>query len=372
MTCNPGALLAVVISGVLATNAGAMGPIGASVEQAGRTKLESGNTGGVESARESGEEERNPALALAASLALPGAGQIYAGYHKSAAVFLGVEALTVGGYLFLQSEGDSRQEEYERFAQQKAGAYSGPSTAEHDRDKYYEDLIKFDQVVWSGNYYGDELWRARGSGEFGQWFDWDPLPDADETSQLQDFTEYYAEFDEVFIQQVLAEINSHNRNIWLEAAEVNKSPALSQSSGELEDFFQSNASGYYVSNTKLEAAFEDYKRRAYDGRWAWSWYDPVAAEDYRENGVKMRIPTREEREAGLAVQAEYKRLRDRANSVYKQATFMGGLVLFNHVVSSIHAGKATSIRNRERTRVGLGLGMNPDNPSVELRLTRAF
>ncbi len=326
-----------------------------------------------------GAGAKRPLLAFAASAALPGLGQIYGARPLSGALFLGAETVTVGTYLYLQSEGDSREIDFMRYAQAEAGAASSAPDGTHDFDKYYEDLIK-ESTTWGGGYFGNSYVKViEGNdgfetltyqGDATHFFDWEPIS-PEVLEQEIEFLDYYADFDRLVMQKILDENqnDSYNQKAWKDAAETNLAPDRSFT-GELSDFFDSQAP--LGSNGNLRRTYDEYRVRAYGGTWAWNWAHP-------EGDQKSTRPVGSARTRAEANLAEYKRLRGRANDSYKQATFVGGLALFNHVVSSIHAAKGAALKNRERLGAlpggaRLGLGVNPSikNPGVELRLTRAF
>jgi len=59
---------------------------------------------------------KSPRKAFLASVLLPGAGEFYAGAKKRAAVFFGLEAITVGLYLKWKGEGDDIEKEFRQTA----------------------------------------------------------------------------------------------------------------------------------------------------------------------------------------------------------------------------------------------------------------
>ena len=78
----------------------------------GRTSLE-------ETARQKGSfggGEKSPGRALLLSAILPGAGEFYAGSKKKAAVFFGIEAITVGLYFSWKGKGDDIEKEFRAVA----------------------------------------------------------------------------------------------------------------------------------------------------------------------------------------------------------------------------------------------------------------
>ncbi len=321
---------------------------------------------------------KNPWIAFGASAVLPGLGQFYGDRPMSGALFLGLEGITVGTYLYLKSEGDSRETDFMRYAQKTAGAAAKAPDSGHDFDKYYEDLIK-EESLWSGDYYGDSYLRVVGggsdpipyTGDATGFFDWQPLPGEDISilAQEADFLEYYEPFDTQVLQPIMSENQkeSYNQNAWIDAARSHLPPNR-DFSGELSDFFYDQEP--IVSNENIKGAYDEYRIRAYGGEWAWNWAHP---------DEKSARPVGSARDLAEQNLAEYKRLRGRSNDAFKQATFVGGLAIFNHVIASVHAGKGAALKNREHLAAlpggaRLGLGVNPDtrNPAVEVRLSRAF
>lgn len=300
--------------------------------------------------------DKSPRLAFAASALLPGAGQIYGSRPVSAGIFMGLEALTVGGYLFMRSEGDARETDFQRYAQNTAGAATAPPDDGHDFDKYYEDLIK-SNTTWSGNFY-----RYDGG------FDWDPPASPFEQEIEADFLDFYNDFYANFMTPISAENDSYNQVIWNQAMEENWAPgrAAGGEYNELERFY--NEDQVLLSSVRLGAAYADYLKRAFQERWSWNWA-------YADGDDKTLLPTGDAKTRALANLKQYRALRDKANVAYKQATFVGGLALFNHVVSAIHAAKGASLKNQENAgRTSLNFGVNPDvtRPEFRVRLTRAF
>ncbi len=253
------------------------------------------------------------------------------------------------------------------YARDNAGAAAEPPDATHDFDKYFEDLIK-EGTTWSGDYFGDSyieiivgndgLDTLTYSGDATNFFDWVPIPGDSELAQEADFLDFYAEFDDKVMSEILAteENGSYNQKAWKDAAKTNLAPDR-DFNGELSDFYDTGTP--LASNGNVQRTYDEYRLRAYGGEWHWDWAEGE----------------------GTAAQnlAEYTKLRASANDTYKQATFVGGLALFNHVVSAIHAAKGSVLKNKERHAslpggAEIGLGVNPSvkNPGVELRLTRAF
>ncbi|HSG99216.1 MAG TPA: hypothetical protein VLB27_04145 [candidate division Zixibacteria bacterium] len=70
--------------------------------------------------------EKSPFVAAGLSLALPGAGQVYAKNPGQARLFFGLEAATWLGYAGLRMFAEWREDDVLHFAQQHAGITSGP------------------------------------------------------------------------------------------------------------------------------------------------------------------------------------------------------------------------------------------------------
>ena len=310
---------------------------------------------------------KSPWFAFAASAAIPGLGQFYGERPVTGSLFLGIEAAMVGTYFFLKSEGDSKETDFMLYARDNAGAAAEPPDATHDFDKYFEDLIK-EGTTWSGDYSGDDYLRfiegndgfdeITYTGDATHFFDWVPIPGDSELAQEADFLDFYTDFDDRVLSKILAtdQNGSYNQKAWKDAAKTNLAPDR-DFTGELSDFFDSSAP--IASNGNVQRTYDEYRVRAYGGEWHWDW-------DEGEGTAAQNL-------------AQYKKLRAKANDTYKQATFVGGLALFNHVVSAIHAAKGSVLKNKERHAslpggAEIGLGVNPSvkNPGVELRLTRAF
>lgn len=321
---------------------------------------------------------KNPWLAFAASAVLPGAGQFYGSRPLTGSIFVGLEVATLGTYFYLRSEGDSRESEFMRYAQTTAGSATTPPDQSRDFDKYHEDLIKED-TLWSGRYFGDAYVRVfEGStepvpytGDAVGFFNWEPIPGDSPVNQEIAFNEYYEEFDQLVIQQIMSEEEneSFNQKMWREAARSNLAPNR-RFTGDLQDFFYDQQP--LTSNSNLQGTYDEYRVRAYGGTWAWNWA-------YGAGANRFTRPVGSARTEAQANVNEYKRLRGRSNDAFKQATFVGGLAIFNHVIASIHAAKGAVLKNRESLAklpgdAKLGLGVDPSlrNPKVELRLTRAF
>ncbi len=129
-------------------------------------------------------EKKSSGRALLFSAILPGAGQYYAGRTKRAFTFLGLEALTVGLYLYWNGEGNSIEDEFRKMADENwdpreyldwrddpvsrnssithalpcSTAIRSSETSEgwslrgcKEKQQYYELLGKYDQFVagWS-------------------------------------------------------------------------------------------------------------------------------------------------------------------------------------------------------------------------------
>ena len=125
------------------------------------------------------QSRKSPRRALLFSALVPGAGQYYMGSKKRAVAFLGIEALTVGMYLFWKGDGNSIEDEFRKTADDHWDAreyldwrddpVSRNSSITHalpcstsiqstntlrgcsEKQQYYELLGKYDQFVagWS-------------------------------------------------------------------------------------------------------------------------------------------------------------------------------------------------------------------------------
>ncbi len=125
------------------------------------------------------QSRKSPRRALLFSVLVPGAGQYYMGSKKRAATFLGIEALTVGLYLFWNGDGNSIEDEFRETADEnwdpleyldwRDDPVSRNSSITHalpcstsirstgtlrgcsEKQQYYELLGKYDQFVagWS-------------------------------------------------------------------------------------------------------------------------------------------------------------------------------------------------------------------------------
>jgi len=122
-------------------------------------------------------QTKSAAKAFAYSLILPGLGQLYTGSKIKAAVFLGIEALGWVGYINYRSQGGSKTDEYEAYADQhwieqsywdslqsvrsiekwQDGDYFphhlpykvvGTDTVADVNHEYYENIGKYDQFIW--------------------------------------------------------------------------------------------------------------------------------------------------------------------------------------------------------------------------------
>ena len=102
----------------------------------------------------------------------------------------------------------------------------------------------------------------------------------------------------------------------------------------------------------------DYKKMAYDSTQTWNW-------------------------EGTGKWSTYRSKHDRANELFKKATFTLGLVMVNHVVSCIDATKAAGQFNRKlasamaaleekRIHMEMRTQAQPNNPGLILRLTKRF
>jgi hypothetical protein len=129
---------------------------------------------------------RDRVLQAAASLAVPGAGQLLQG-HKRGYIFLLAEAALWGGFYLLDREGMEERDDYETFADDHwdYAAYSAwyeqtcvdcPSCdeylcrplAEYGTQEYYEDIGKYNTYWRWWNFDGDETY-----------VDWDDYSDED-------------------------------------------------------------------------------------------------------------------------------------------------------------------------------------------------
>ena len=120
------------------------------------------------------QSRKSPRRALLFSVLLPGAGQYYMGRTKRAATFLGIEALTLGLYMFWNRDGNSIEDEFRETADDnwdpreyldwRDDPVSRNSSITHalpcstsisfvtlrgcqEKQQYYELLGKYDQFV---------------------------------------------------------------------------------------------------------------------------------------------------------------------------------------------------------------------------------
>lgn len=135
----------------------------------------------------SGSDHHNPAGMFAASLAVPGAGQLLQG-KKRGYLYLLAEAVFWGGFYVLETKGSDERDEYEDFADANwdyaayyswyeeycvdcvdcAGAYDCRPLAEYGTQEYYEDIGKYATYWRWWNIDGDE-----------SYIEWDEYGDAD-------------------------------------------------------------------------------------------------------------------------------------------------------------------------------------------------
>jgi hypothetical protein len=72
----------------------------------------------LEAVPSQGDQAKSPRRAFLYSALLPGAGELYAGARKRAAVFFGIEAITAGLYFSWKGKGDDIEKEFRQMADQ--------------------------------------------------------------------------------------------------------------------------------------------------------------------------------------------------------------------------------------------------------------
>jgi len=84
------------------------------------------------------------------SLALPGAGEYYAGEQRHAVGFFTAEGLIWSFALFSKFQGEMWKRDYRNYAAQKAG-----SNFSRENDEYYRDIYEYPNSDW----YNEDQWR---------------------------------------------------------------------------------------------------------------------------------------------------------------------------------------------------------------------
>ncbi len=168
---------------------------------------------------------RSPALAIALSALVPGAGELYLGMKKRAVALMAVEATAWTGYFVKRSDGLDKRAAYEAFADrhwslgkllsdhplfpgtrsigeldslgaQVSGSGSWPgyipwTSKEEDKQHYYENIGKYD-------------WYIAG------WEDWDPVTQPHDTALRDEYRRMRIASNDA--------LDAANRFIWLSVA----------------------------------------------------------------------------------------------------------------------------------------------------------
>lgn len=149
-----------------------------------------------------GGGEKSPGRALLLSAILPGAGEFYAGSKKKAAVFFGIEAITLGLYFSWSGKGDDIEKEFRAVADEHwdPNTYLAWSkTTKAIRNNSFTHAMPCSAEVFTGSGYLDEC----ESSELQQYYEllgkydqfvvgWDDLADVATGNQVE-----YTDFDSV-------------------------------------------------------------------------------------------------------------------------------------------------------------------------------
>jgi len=258
------------------------------------------------------------------SAALPGAGQIYRGQKRGFA-YIAAEVVSVTTWAFFRNEGNNNRDEYIDFAR----VHSRETVATHDpwwgliQDRIHPEL------VGDWDYY-EHMSQYRRSGRY----DRDLNNDYSLTGNLAD------------LDPEIEYTDSFNNRQW-RIARIN--------------YFESdpeNPDNYFGTQADTLAAKDFYAKTAVTEAFAWDWGPPE--------------------EFGTANQNEFSRIIDDADSAFRRASFSLGILLANHVISTIDAYiSAKSYNSKIGGTDGLGINLVPGTadefgPRARVQLTRSF
>jgi hypothetical protein len=240
------------------------------------------------------------------SALLPGAGQLSRGQKRGFA-YIAAEAVTATAWAFFKNEGNNSRDEYVQFAREHARETAA------NYDQYWNPIQDRIQPWLKGDWeYYEHMSQYRRSGRY----DRDLNTDYYVTSNIRDL-DPETEWDDSF-----------NYRQW-GISKIN--------------FFQSdpdNPDALIGTSADTLAAKEYYAKIAVTEAYAWDWGPP-------EYG-------------GTANRNQYGRIIDDANSAFRRASFSIGMLLANHVVSTIDAYISVKTYNSKiGGPEGLGLRMSP-------------
>lgn len=258
------------------------------------------------------------------SAALPGAGQLYRGQKRGFA-YIAAEVVSATAWAFFRNEGNNNRDEYIDFAR----VHARETVATHDP---WWGLIQnriHPELVGDWDYY-EHMSHYRRSGRY----DRDLNNDYSQTGNLAD------------LDPEIEYTDSFNNRQW-RIARIN--------------YFESdpeNPDNYSGTHADTLAAKEFYASTAVTEAYAWDWGPPE--------------------EFGTANQNEFSRIIDDADSAFRRASFSLGILLANHVVSTIDAYISTkSYNSKIGGPDGLGVRVVPGvadefGPRARIELTRSF
>jgi len=254
------------------------------------------------------------------SALLPGAGQLYRGQKRGFA-YIAAEVVGVTAWAFFKNEGNNKRDEYIDFAR----VNSRETVATYDP---WWGLIQnriHPELVGDWDYY-EHMSQYRRSGRY----DRDLNNDYSQTGNLVD------------LDPEIEYTDSFNNRQW-GIARIN--------------YFESdpeNPDSYSGTHADTLAAKEFYAHTSVTEAYAWDW-GPYTAN-----------------------QNEFGRIIDNADSAFRRASFSLGILLANHVVSTIDAYiSAKSYNSKIGGPDGLGVNVVPGTadefgPRAMIQLTRSF
>lgn len=252
------------------------------------------------------------------SAVLPGGGQLYRGQKRGFA-YIAAEVVTLSAWIFFRNEEDNNVQEYKDFAR----LYAREPIADHDPwFSLIQDRVNPNQQGdWD---YYEHMANFRRSGRL----DRDLNNDYTQSGDLKDLdpeTEY---------------TDSFNHRQW-NIARIN----YFQPDPDSDD-----PDALIGSSADTLAAKEFYAKTSTPFSMAWDWGPPE--------------------QLGTANQNEYKRIIDDANSAARKAGFSLGMLLANHVVSTIDSYISVKTYNSKLGGKD-GLGIHMDQKSMNDRGIRA-